>query len=243
MEARIRNSLSAYALGFVALILAVLVRWLLDPLLGDAFPLVTLFGAVAAAVWLSGYRLAIPVALLGYVACHYLFIPPRGHLDVADVANQAGLVAYLFTCALIIVFGEAARVAQSRVTESREVFRVTLRSIGDGVITTDIDGCVTYINGVAESLTGWSQADARGESLESVFRIVNEATRKPVDNPAMRALREGVVVGLANHTVLIKKDGTECPIDDSAAPIRDEQGHVSGCVLIFRDVTAQRLVE
>jgi len=243
MEARIRNSLSAYALGFVALILAVLVRWLLDPFLGDAFPLVTLFGAVAAAVWLSGYRLAIPVALLGYFACHYLFIPPRGHLDVADVANQVGLVAYLFTCALIIVFGEAARVAQSRVTESREVFRVTLRSIGDGVITTDIDGCVTYINGVAESLTGWSQADARGESLESVFRIVNEATRKPVDNPAMRALREGVVVGLANHTVLIKKDGTECPIDDSAAPIRDEQGHVSGCVLIFRDVTAQRLVE
>ena len=76
-----------------------------------------------------------------------------------------------------------------------------------------------------------------------MFQIVNEVTRKPVENPAMRALREGVVVGLANHTVLIKKDGPECPIDDSAAPIRNEQGHVSGCVLIFRDVTAQRLVE
>jgi PAS domain S-box-containing protein len=224
-------------------VLAVSLRWALDPLMGDALPLVTLFGAVAAAVWLGGYRLAIPVALVGYVACHYLFIPPRGHFDIADVSNQVGLVAYLFTCSLIIVFGEAAQVAQARTSESREVFRVTLRSIGDAVITTDIDGRITYINGIAESLTGWSQVEALGQPLERVFRIVNEVTRQPVDNPATRALRDGVVVGLANHTVLIKKDGRECPIDDSAAPIRNEQGLVSGCVLIFRDVTVQRLVE
>ena len=96
---------------------------------------------------------------------------------------------------------------------------------------------------MAESLTGWSHEEALGQPLESVFNIVNEATRLPVENPATRALRQGVVVGLANHTVLIRKDGRECPIDDSAAPIRDEQGHVSGCVLIFRDVTAQRLME
>jgi PAS domain S-box-containing protein len=120
---------------------------------------------------------------------------------------------------------------------------VTLRSIGDAVITTDTAGGVTYINGVAESLTGWSHDDALGQPLESVFRIVNEVTRQPVENPAMRALRHGVVVGLANHTVLIRRDGSECPIDDSAAPIRDEEGRVSGCVLIFRDVTVQRLVE
>jgi len=243
MDAKVRNSFSAYALGLLALVLAVLLRWALDPLMGDALPLVTLFGAVAAAVWLGGYRLAIPVALLGYGACHYLFIQPRGSFDIADVSNQVGLVAYLFTCALIIVFGEAARVAQTRTTESREVFRVTLRSIGDAVITTDIDGRITYINGIAESLTGWSHAEALGQPLESVFRIVNEVTRKPVENPALRALREGIVVGLANHTVLLKKDGNECPIDDSAAPIRDELGRVSGCVLIFRDVTVQRLVE
>ncbi len=238
-----RNSFRSYALGLAAVVLAVLLRWALDPLMGDALPLVTLFGAVAAAVWLGGYRLAIPAALVGYVACHYLFIPPRRHFDIADVANQVGLVAYLFTSSLIIVFGEAARVAHTRTAESREVFRVTLRSIGDAVITTDIEGCITYINGVAESLTGWAQADALGQPLERVFRIVNEVTRRPVDNPAMRALRDGVVVGLANHTVLIRKDGMECPIDDSAAPIRDEQGLVSGCVLIFRDVTVQRLVE
>ena len=183
------------------------------------------------------------MALLGYVACHYLFIPPRGHIDLTDEANIVGLVAYLFTCSLIVVFGEAARIAQARATERREVFRVTLRSIGDAVITTDIQGHVTYLNEVAESLTGWSHSEALGQPLEHVFRIVNEATREPVENPATRALREGVVVGLANHTVLIRKDGEECPIDDSAAPIRDEVGHVSGCVLIFRDVSAQRLVE
>jgi PAS domain S-box-containing protein len=243
MEARVRNSFSAYALGLLALVLAVMLRWALDPLMGDALPLVTLFGAVAAAVWLGGYRVAIPVALFGYAACHYLFIPPRRHFDIADVANQVGLVAYLFTCSLIIVFGEVARVAQTRTTESREIFRVTLQSIGDAVITTDIEGRITYLNGVGESLTGWSHADALGQPLENVFRIVNEVTRLPVENPATRALRQGIVVGLANHTVLIKKDGMECPIDDSAAPIRDEQGHVSGCVLIFRDVTVQRLVE
>ena len=211
--------------------------------MGDEFPLVTLFGAVAAAVWLGGYRVAIPVIIVGYGACLYLFIQPRSSFDLSNRANMVGLVAYSFTCSLIVFFGEAARVAQTRVTQSREVFRVTLRSIGDAVITTDNAGCVTDINEVGEELTGWSHEEALGQPLDRVFQIVNEVTRKPVESPAMRALRQGVVVGLANHTVLIKKDGTECPIDDSAAPIRDEQGHVSGCVLIFRDVTAQRLNE
>jgi PAS domain S-box-containing protein len=242
-KAEVRTSIRTYALGLAAVAIAVLLRWLLDPLMGDAFPLVTLFGAVAAAAWLGGYRLAILVTLAGYAACHYLFIPPRGTLDLTTPANLVGLLAYLFTCFLIIAFGELARVAKSRVTDSREVFRVTLRSIGDAVITTDTGARITYVNEVAEALTGWSYAEALGQPLDDVFRIVNETTRKPVDNPAFRALRQGVVVGLANHTVLIRKDGSECPIDDSAAPIRNEQGHVSGCVLIFRDVTAQRMLE
>ena len=239
----VRSSLKTYALGLVALIVAVATRQLLDPVMGDSLPLVTLFGAVAAAVWLGGYRLAIPVTVLGYLACHYLFIEPRGAIDLKSSANLVGLVAYLFTCSLIIAFGEIARVAHAKETSSRETFRITLRSIGDAVITTDTAGRITYINEVAESLTGWAHHEAWGQPLERVFRIVNEVSRQPVESPAKRALREGVVVGLANHTVLIKKDGQECPIDDSAAPIRDEQGHVSGCVLIFRDVTAQRLVQ
>src|ERR1700741_3593319 len=239
---RVRKMRTAYALGFGAVVLAVLLRWALDPLMGDSLPLVTLFGAVAAAVWLGGYRVAIPVTVLGYAACHYLFIPPRGGLDLSK-PNIVGLVAYIFTCTLIIFFGEAAQVAETRAHQRRELFRVTLRSIGDAVITTDTHGAITDLNEVAESLTGWSHNDAIGQSLDRVFNVVNEITRQPVESPAIRALREGIVVGLANHTLLIRKDGQECPIDDSAAPIRNEFGYVSGCVLIFRDVTAQRLNE
>jgi PAS domain S-box-containing protein len=132
-------------------------------------------------------------------------------------------------------------------SEQREWLRVTLASVGDAVITTDTQGRVTYLNGVAQCLTGWELDEAVGKPLERVFHIINEQTRQPVENPALRALREGVIVGLANHTLLVAKDGTERPIDDSAAPIRNGHGTVAGIVLIFRDITerreAERLIE
>jgi len=239
----VRSPLEVYSLTVGVVAAAVVARALLDPWMGSTLPLVTLFGAVAAAEWAGGYRPAIVAAVLGYVACDYLFIDPRGQIVVANAGHVIGLVAYLFTCALIIGFGEVTRSAQVRASERRELLQVTLRSIGDAVITTDVEGRVTHLNAVAESLTGWPQGEAIGQPLTTVFAIVNQDTRQPVDNPALRALRQGVVVGLANHTVLIRKDGSECPIDDSAAPIRDDRGKVSGCVLIFRDVTAQRRME
>jgi PAS domain S-box-containing protein len=119
----------------------------------------------------------------------------------------------------------------------KEQLRVTLASIGDAVITTDPAGAITSVNAVAAALTAWPEAQAIGEPLDRVFRIVNAATRQPVADPVERALREGAIVGLANHTVLIARDGTECPIDDSAAPIRDARNHVVGAVLVFRDIT------
>jgi PAS domain S-box-containing protein len=122
----------------------------------------------------------------------------------------------------------------------RERLRITLASIGDAVITTDADGRVNFLNGVAEALTGWSQSDARGRPLQEVFHIVHEQSRREVENPATRALHEGVAVGLANHTVLISRDGTERPIDDSAAPIWDGVGKPVGAVLVFRDVTEKK---
>jgi PAS domain S-box-containing protein len=227
----------------VALAVTVALRGLLDPWLGDTLPLVTLFGGVAFAAWTGGVLPAALVTVLGYVAANYLFIPPRGHLGPQRSGEVIGLAAYLFTCAVIVLLGESARRAARQANERRELLRVTLRSIGDAVITTDIDGRVTYLNDVARTLTGWPTEDAIGRPLETVFRIVNEESREPVESPAARALREGVVVGLANHTVLLRRDGTECPIDDSAAPIRDEADNVAGCVLIFRDVTAQRRAE
>jgi PAS domain S-box-containing protein len=126
------------------------------------------------------------------------------------------------------------------VTQSREWLRVTLSSIGDAVIATDIDGTITFLNHVAESLTGWTARDAVGLPLQEVFRIVNEETRLPVGNPAMRAIQQGVAGGLANQTVLVTKDGMERPIADAGAPIRNAAGTTLGAVLIFRDVTEQR---
>src|ERR1041384_4863582 len=133
-EAPVRSLRNAYALGFLALVLAVILRWVLNPVMGEALPLVTLFGAVAAAVWLGGYRLAIPITLLGYFACNYLFIPPQYGFAFSKSQDWVGMVAHLFTCSLIIFFGEAARTAQARAHQRNEVFRITLRSIGDGVI-------------------------------------------------------------------------------------------------------------
>ena len=127
--------------------------------------------------------------------------------------------------------------------EEPAMLRITLSSIGDGVITTDIKGLVTFLNPVAQSLTGWTQADAAGLPLEKIFIIVNEETGHPVENPATRALREGKVVGLANHTLLITKNGTEKSIGYTAAPIHNANGEVVGVALVFRDVTERRLQE
>jgi PAS domain S-box-containing protein len=121
--------------------------------------------------------------------------------------------------------------------------RVTLASIGDAVITADALGRVTFLNPVAESLTGWTLAEATGQPLENVFRIINEESRLPVESPTVRALPDGVVVGLANHSLLIDKDGTERPVDDSAAPIRNGKGQVAGVVLVFRDISERRRQE
>jgi PAS domain S-box-containing protein len=127
--------------------------------------------------------------------------------------------------------------------QERERLRVTLASIGDAVISTDAEGRVEFLNTVAEDLVGWKSGEAAGRALEDVFRIVNENTRRPVENPALRALRDGKIVGLANHTILIARDGTEHPIDDSAAPIQDASGDVIGSVLVFRDITDRRQTE
>jgi PAS domain S-box-containing protein len=133
--------------------------------------------------------------------------------------------------------------AERALRESEERLRVTLASIGDAVIVCDANGHVTYLNPVAEELTRWTQADATGAPLNEVFRIVHEQTRNTVENPCTRVLREGGVVGLANHTVLIARDGTERAIDDSGAPLRDAEGNIIGVVLVFRDVTERRHAE
>ncbi len=133
--------------------------------------------------------------------------------------------------------------AERKVREQREWFRVTLASIGDAVIATDAGGDIAFLNPVAESLTGWPANEAIGRPLPDVFRIVNEYTRLPVEDPVQKVLKTGRIVGVASPTVLICRSGREVPVDDSGAPIRDEQGRIHGVVLTFRDITETKKAE
>jgi len=128
----------------------------------------------------------------------------------------------------------------AEVVRQRELLAVTLASIGDAVIVTDVQSRITFMNRVAEALTGWTADAATGQPCAAVFNIVNEESRKPVESPVDKVLALGLVVGLANHTLLIRKDGTEIPIDDSGAPIRSGDGEVRGVVLVFRDFSEHK---
>lgn len=133
--------------------------------------------------------------------------------------------------------------AEIALRESEQRWSTTLASIGDAVIATDLSGKITFMNEVAEELTGWTKSEASLKHVKEIFNIVNELTRIEVENPVGKVLENGVIAGLANHTILIRKDGTEIAIDDSGAPIVDQDGKISGVVLIFRDITERKKAE
>jgi PAS domain S-box-containing protein len=244
------SPLLGYGVAIASVMVATLLRLVLDPVLGTRFPFATLFFAVLVSAWIGGFGPAVLASLSGAAAASWFLLAPRYRLFPDDVESLGGLVLYLGVSLGIAVIGGAMRRAQSRAEAAsraellrREQLQVTLRSIGDAVITTDMNGIVTSLNSVAATLTGWPDSTAVGHPLDEVFHIVNEQTRQPVANPALTALKHGTIVGLANHTVLIARDGSESPIDDSAAPIRDDDGTVRGVVLIFRDVSERRRSE
>jgi PAS domain S-box-containing protein len=181
----------------------------------------------------------------------YATAPPQS-LDLLSLAD--GRVFERFSKIQYVDGADAGRVwsfrditahkrSESELREQRAWFAVTLSSIGDAVITTDIRGQVSFLNPVGEAMTGWTLADATGLPLERIFNIVNEDTRQPIANPVAKVLQEGVIVGLANHAVLIARNGSEVAIEDSAAPIRDASGAVCGAIMVFHDVSARRRAE
>ena len=153
----------------------------------------------------------------------------------------------VLTAALLFLvlnrFVSRIRLAQQCLREHDENLRITLNSIGDAVISTGMDGNIVSLNPVAEALTGWSRKDAAGQPLEAVFKIINEQTRLPVENPVTKVLEAGTLVGLANHTLLLARDGREIPIADSGAPIKNETGKITGVVLVFRDQTEEKATQ
>lgn len=242
-----------YGVALLAVVVAMLLRWVLWAVLGQHRPYLALFGGVALAVWFSGWRPASLTAVLGFIAVNISLATSQRGFSL-DTLFLLEFVVYALSVGLIIFFGENLHVAVARaeketaerkqvetaLAQEKELLTVTLASIGDGVVATDARGNVTFLNPEAERLTGWRNAEAAGLPLPEVFRIINEKTRVPVENPVEKVLRTGAVVGLANHTILISKTGREIPIDDSAAPIRLADGSLSGVVLVFRDFTQQR---
>ncbi|MGD8403413.1 MAG: EAL domain-containing protein [Anaerolineales bacterium] len=162
--------------------------------------------------------------------------------DYLEILFIPFFLFFLFSLYMEQQLHERERI-QEALFDEKERAQVTLDSIGDAVITTDHHGRVEYLNPVAEELTGWTAKDAYHQPLERVFHIINEINRKPIPDPVERCLEEGKVIGLANHTVLIRRDGREFGIDDSAAPIRNWEGHIIGVVLVFHDVTEARRLQ
>lgn len=162
------------------------------------------------------------------------------------LATGGGLLLFCIMVAGVVTLNTgAARQAQlaESLANSKELFETTLTSIGDGVLATDIAGNITFMNPEAAKLTGWTRSEVMGKRLDEVFKIVNETTREKVESPFDKVMQTGHVVGLANHTILIGKNGSEIPIDDSGAPIRNVYGSLGGVVLVFRGVEERRRAE
>lgn len=172
-----------------------------------------------------------------------LTLPSESILKTYQVITMTVMVAYPLVTLLI---GKILKDQEDNtrfvkeLSSSESLIRTTLYSIGDAVITTDKQGRVQHMNPVAEQLSGWKEREAKGNLLEKVFKIINEESRNKVENPVLRVLSEGMVVGLTNHNLLISKDGKEIPIADSGAPIKNESGEIVGVVLVFRDQTEER---
>jgi PAS domain S-box-containing protein len=184
----------------------------------------------------AGLAAGLVCAVVTMALANYYITPPVGSFAVPTLRDAYELGVFGATAATISALAARGRRAQL-------TLEATLASIGDGVVVTDAAGRVTFLNTVAERLTGWRRKEANGRPVRTVFNVIREDTRGPADNPVERVLREGIVVGLANHTLLVCRNGTELPIADSGAPIRDEHGRLIGGVLVFRDASPQRRIE
>lgn len=197
-------------------------------------------------------RRLLPFVVLVPVLTGWIIAYAERHAYIESVFG----IVLLVSLTMITLFGliwwsarSLGRIDQLRlqnekaVYDKRETLRATLYGIGDGVIATDAAGVITQMNPVAEKLTGWAETNARGRPLREIFHLINETSRAAVDNPYTTIMRTGQIADLANHTILLARDGSECPIADSGAPIRDAQGELTGVVIVFRDQTAARTAE
>lgn len=190
-----------------------------------------------ASAWYLGLGPGLLLAIILEVTLDYFSQPPFVLKSAVIVFNRM----VLFTS--VVWFASSRRKAQQRLQEQTESLRVTLASIGDAVIATNNAGLITFLNPVAEKITGWTMAEVTNQPIEKVLNVINEESRQPVESPFVTIQRTGHVVGLANHTILISKDGSEIPIEDSGAPIKDPNGKTIGVIIVFHDISERRRTE
>ena len=237
MKKNIKSEVLRYAIALLSFALPVLLAIALRhwQIRFDVTPLLII--ALIGNAWYGGRGPGLVVAI-GMVLAYNLLAPPlfKPKFQFIDVTRVVLLVP-------MALFVSGQRKAARETRQQKEWLSVTLSSIGDAVIATDLNGLVSFINPIAESLTGWAASDATNKHLDDIFRIINEETNQTVESPVIKVIQTGAIVGLANHTILISKDGTKRPIDDSGAPIRNPDGEICGVVLVFRDVTERKLAE
>lgn len=256
LKANLAHVLTRYGMAVVAVAAALMLRLSIESLGGGSLPTyITFYPAVMLVAVLWGMGPGLAAVLFSIVATDFWILQPGGLLSLGQVIDTAGVALFagmgVFMSVLAHLYRRARRQATGRLEElvarrtaelgrANQWLRVTLTSIGDAVLATDTDGRITFLNPVAEKLTGWAEGQALGRTIQDVFHIINEQTRRPGEDIVSRVLREGQVVALANHTALVARDGKETPIEDSAAPIKDHAGQVTGVVLVFHDVTEKR---
>jgi PAS domain S-box-containing protein len=260
-----------YPLAILLVVTAVATRAALAPVWGRDLPFILLYPAVALASWYGGFGPGVLATALSAIAAWFFFVPKVGSFELVSSVDAFGLLIFLAVSTLISYLQSRCRNAEleasnllklatlrseriereqklrleveAQAEADRKWAHAVMGSMGDALICTDVEGNITFLNRIAEEMTGWPLLEAKGQSIGGVFNIVSESTRLPAENPVRRVLQEGRIVGLANHTALIRRNGGEIPIDDSAAPIWSSDGKILGAVLVFRDIRDRKKVE
>ncbi len=242
------HPLTGYAVALLCTAAAVLLT-VFFPAVFQATPFFLFLIVVLFSAWYGGFGPGLLATALSGTFALFL-VPTVWSLQLDEPRSGLRLLLFLVIAALSSVLigllqssRAGVRVLAEALRAQGEQLRVTLASIGDGVIVTDAEGRITFLNTVASTLTGWPLSEATGKPLQEVFVVVNEVTQLPVENPVAAVQGRGAIVSLAKYSLLRTRAGTERPIDDSAAPIRDESGRITGVVLVFRDVTEPRRAE
>jgi len=240
IEVRKRSPVAPYLVTVGAVAAAVAVRWLLDPILGESLPLVTLYGAIAISVWIGGSRPAIVAMIAGFLACDYLFIEPRGLFSTPRAAHVVGLIAYLVTSSIIIGFGEALRARALQLSDADARSRAVLDTLVDGVVTIDERGVIQSFSAGAERQFGWSASEAIGQNIGILMPDPYRAEHGAYLTNYLRT-GEAKVIGKGREVIGRRKDGSTFPMDLAVSEFRvGGERRFSG---IVRDVTERKRAE